>query len=101
MRKTREDAKKPQKNLQKSQKSACIYAPLLVKSHLCHFIKPKTAIAPVFIRGVAVFVFALICTIFEIVLFFLLRFFDDCPHICLRDEFIIRSETEGCVQGIC
>ena len=54
-----------------------------------------------FIRGVAVFVFALICTIFEIVLFFLLRFFDDCPHICLRDEFIIRSETEGCVQGIC
>lgn len=27
----REDAKKPQKNLQKSQKSACIYAPLLVK----------------------------------------------------------------------
>ena len=52
-------------------------------------------------RGVAVSVFASICTIFEIVLFFLLRFFDDCPHICLRDEFIIRSETEGCVQGIC
>lgn len=65
------------------------------------FYKAKTAIAPVFIRGVAVFVFALICTIFEIVLFFLLRFFDDCPHICLRDEFIIRSETEGCMQGIC
>ena len=54
-----------------------------------------------FIRGVAVFVFASICTIFEIVLFFLFRFFDDCPHICLRDEFVIRSETEGCVQGIC
>ena len=43
---------------------------IMVRSHLWHFIKPKTAIAPVFIRGVAVFVFALICTIFEIVLFF-------------------------------
>ena len=28
-------------------------------------------------------------------------FFDDCPHIYLRDEFVIRSETESCVQGIC
>ena len=59
---------------------------IMVRSHLWHFIKPKTAIAPVFIRGVAVFVFALICTIFEIVAIFLLRFFDDCPHICLRDR---------------
>ena len=51
--------------------------------------------------GVAVFVFASICTIFEIVLFFLLRFLDNCPHICLRDEFVIRSEPESCVQCIC
>ena len=58
-------------------------------------------IIPVFMGNVAVSVFASICTIFEIVLFFLLRFFDDCPHICLRYEFVIRSESEGCVQGIC
>ena len=47
---------------------------------------------PVLIRGV---------TVLEIVLFFLFCFFDDCPHICLRYEFVIRSETEGCVQCIC
>ena len=26
-------------------------------------------------------------------------FFDDCPHIYLRDEFVIRSETESCVHA--
>ena len=54
-----------------------------------------------FIRGVAVALFVSIGTIFEIVLFFLFRLFDDCPHICFRDEFVIRSEAKDRVQVIC
>ena len=43
-------------------------------SRLLHLIESKTAIISVFIRDVAVFFFASICTIFEFVLFFLLFF---------------------------
>ena len=64
--------------------------------------KPKTAITPVFIRGVAVLAFASILYYFgNCAIFFLFCFFDDRPHICFRDEFVICSETEGCVQCIC